>query len=53
MTMRGDYVMFRGRFGAQAAVLVGEEYQGDLTTSGLWPSNHCGVVVRLQQPELE
>lgn len=52
MTMRGDYVMVRGRFGVQAAVLVGEEV-GDKTASGLWPSNHCGVVARLQLPELE
>jgi hypothetical protein len=47
MTMRGDYVMVRGRFGVQAAVLVGEEL-GDRTATGLWPSNHCGVVARLQ-----
>jgi hypothetical protein len=50
MTMRGDYVMVRGRFGVQAAVLVGEE-PGDKTQSGLWASNHCGVVARLQHPE--
>lgn len=49
MTKRGDYVMVRGRFGVQAAVLVGEE-PGDMTLSGLWPSNHCGVVTRLQLP---
>jgi endonuclease/exonuclease/phosphatase family metal-dependent hydrolase len=47
MTMRGDYVMARGRFGAQASVLVGEE-QADRTETGLWPSNHCGVVSRLR-----
>lgn len=52
MTMRGDYVMVRGRFGVQAAVLVGEEV-GDMTSTGLWPSNHCGVVARLQLPTEE
>ena len=46
MTMRGDYVMARGRFRVQAAVLVGED-PGDKTASGLWPSDHCGVVARL------
>ena len=50
MTMRGDYAMVRGRFRVQAAVLVGEEDPGDKTASGLWPSNHCGVVTRLQLP---
>lgn len=49
MTQRGDYVMVRGRFKVQAAVLVGEEV-GDMTSTGLWPSNHCGVVARLQHP---
>lgn len=49
MTKRGDYVMVRGQFGAQAAVLVGEE-PADMAPSGLWPSNHCGVVARVQLP---
>ena len=52
MTMRGDYVMVRGRFGVQAAVLAGEEF-ADRTQAGLWASNHCGVVARLQLPEDE
>lgn len=52
MTMRGDYVMVRGQFGVQAAVLVGEEF-GDRTPAGLWGSNHCGVVARLQLPTEE
>lgn len=51
MTMRGEYVMIRGLFTAQAAALVGEEYPADLTTSGLWPSNHAGVVAKLDRPE--
>jgi hypothetical protein len=49
MTMRGDYVMVRGRFKVQAAVLAGEEV-GDMTSTGLWPSDHCGVIARLQHP---
>ncbi|HEX9119423.1 MAG TPA: endonuclease/exonuclease/phosphatase family protein [Terriglobales bacterium] len=49
MTKRGDYVMVLGRFRVQAAALVGEEV-GDMTPTGLWPSNHCGVVARLQLP---
>jgi endonuclease/exonuclease/phosphatase family metal-dependent hydrolase len=50
MTMRGDYVMIRGLFGVQAAALVGEEVSDMTLLSGLWPSNHCGVVVRLNRP---
>lgn len=49
MTVRGDYVMVRGRFGVQTAVLAGEEV-GDMTSTGLWPSNHCGVVARSHLP---
>ncbi len=49
MTKRSDYVMVRGRFRVQAAALVGEEV-GDMTPTGLWPSDHCGVVARLQHP---
>jgi endonuclease/exonuclease/phosphatase family metal-dependent hydrolase len=52
LTKRGDLIMVRGRFGVQAAVLVGEEV-GDMTPSGLWPSDHCGVVARLQLPTEE
>ena len=52
MTMRGDYVMMRGRFGAQASVLAGED-PTDKTASGLWASNHSGVVTRLQLAVVE
>jgi len=52
MAMRGDYVMARGQFHVQAAVRVGEELE-DMTPTGLWASNHCGVVARLQHPEIE
>jgi hypothetical protein len=46
MTMRGDYVMVRG-FEVKGATLVGED-PSDKTESGLWPSNHAGVVAILQ-----
>jgi len=49
MTMRGDYVMVRGGFRVQAAIPVGDK-PDDMTQSGRWPSNHCGVVARLQPP---
>ena len=49
MTQRSDYVMVRGRFGVQAAFIVGDQVS-DKTVSGLWPSDHAGVVVRLQLP---
>jgi hypothetical protein len=50
MTKRSDYVMLRGRFKVQAAALVGEQV-GDKSTSGLWLSDHAGVVGRLQSPD--
>lgn len=49
MTMRGDYVMVRG-LRAEAAALVGEE-PIDMTASGLWPSNHAGVVTKVDRLE--
>jgi hypothetical protein len=50
MSQRSDYVMFRGRFHVQAAEIVGDQI-ADKTATGLWPSDHAGVVVRLQTPE--
>ena len=41
--------MARGRFAVQAAVIVGDEVS-DQTGTGLWPSDHAGVVTRLQLP---
>lgn len=49
VTKRSDYVMARGRFHVQAADIVGDQVS-DKTTSGLWPSDHAGVVARLQTP---
>jgi len=50
MTERSDYVMIRDLFGVTAAALVGEEI-GDRTPAGLYPSDHAGVVVRLNRHE--
>ncbi len=52
MTIRSDYVMVRGPFAVQTAALVGEE-PGDRTASGLYASDHCGVVAKLEPPEEE
>ena len=46
---RSDYIMIRGRFDVKAAVIVGEEL-ADRTESGLWASDHAGVVARLHLP---
>jgi len=43
---RIDYVLTRGLTAVKADV-VGEE-EADRTTSGLWPSDHAGVVARLR-----
>jgi endonuclease/exonuclease/phosphatase family metal-dependent hydrolase len=48
---RRDYVLFRGDFKVpQAAEVVGAN-PSDLTQSGLWPSNHAGVVAKLGVPQ--
>lgn len=49
LKMRSDYVMVRGSFAIQAAVIVGDK-DIDKTSAGAWPSDHAGVVVRLQTP---
>jgi len=49
---RSDYVMAKGRFKAQGAAIVGDQ-AADKTASGLWPSDHAGVVARLQSPATE
>jgi hypothetical protein len=47
---RRDYVLVRrGPFKVTDAQLVGAS-SGDRTPSGLWPSDHAGVVVRLRLP---
>ena len=43
---RIDYVLVRGPFRVRRTALVGDEL-GDLTPSGLWPSDHAGIVARV------
>ena len=50
MTRRSDYVMVRGPFAVQTAALVGEE-ESDKTASGLYASDHAGVVIKFERPE--
>jgi endonuclease/exonuclease/phosphatase family metal-dependent hydrolase len=50
LDQRIDYVLTRGSFGAPAAAdakIVGKD-AADKTSSGLWPSDHAGLVVTLQ-----
>lgn len=49
LSQRSDYAMVRGRFKVQAVFIVGDQ-ASDKTPSGLWPSDHAGVVARLQLP---
>lgn len=44
---RIDFVMYRGRVGAESAEIVGTN-PDRRTPSGLWPSDHAGVVSTLQ-----
>lgn len=44
---RIDLVLYRGRLRPLAVTIVGEEPQ-DRTPSGLWPSDHAGVVGKLR-----
>ena len=52
VSQRSDYVMAKGRFKVQGAAIVGNQVT-DKTLSGLWPSDHAGVVARLQSPATE
>ena len=45
-----DLVLFRGDFQVVTAEIVGEKI-GDKTASGLWPSDHAGLVATLLVPE--
>jgi endonuclease/exonuclease/phosphatase family metal-dependent hydrolase len=53
LTTRVDWVLFRGRlrgdFHVLDAELIGER-RNDRTPSGLWPSDHAGVAVKLRLP---
>jgi endonuclease/exonuclease/phosphatase family metal-dependent hydrolase len=46
-TQRIDLVLFRGLDQVLSAALIGNE-TSDLTPSGLWPSDHAGLVVTLR-----
>src|SRR5262249_51238633 len=46
LTQRLDLVLYRGKVHARDADIVGDEL-GDRTASGLWPSDHAGIVARL------
>ena len=47
LTERIDLVMFRGNFEVKDIGIVGNS-QNDCTMSGLWPSDHAGVVANLK-----
>ncbi|MGW5364515.1 endonuclease/exonuclease/phosphatase family protein [Actinopolymorpha pittospori] len=47
LSVRIDLVLFRGPFDVKDIHLVGNR-QGDRTPSGLWPSDHAGVVATLK-----
>jgi endonuclease/exonuclease/phosphatase family metal-dependent hydrolase len=49
LTKRLDLVLTRGGFETVSADVVGEQV-GDRTPSGLWPSDHAGVVATLRLP---
>jgi endonuclease/exonuclease/phosphatase family metal-dependent hydrolase len=49
LTKRIDLVFTRGGFETTDADVIGEA-QADRTPSGLWPSDHAGVVATLQLP---
>jgi hypothetical protein len=44
---RRDFVLFRGSFQVLRADLVGAD-PANRTTSGLWPSDHAGVLAKLE-----
>jgi endonuclease/exonuclease/phosphatase family metal-dependent hydrolase len=46
LTQRIDLVLYRGSLSAVDADVVGDEL-GDRTPSGLWPSDHAGLMARI------
>lgn len=46
LTQRIDFVFFRGSFRVLDADVVGDK-RGDRASTGLWPSDHAGLVVSL------
>ncbi len=49
LNQRVDYVLIRGSVQAKSAVLVGAD-PSSRTASGLWPSNHAGLVATIITP---
>jgi endonuclease/exonuclease/phosphatase family metal-dependent hydrolase len=49
LSFRIDYALTRGGFKTLSAHIIGEETK-DKTPTGLWPSNHAGVVASLALP---
>ena len=49
LTERIDFVLYLGTFGVADVYLVGDA-DGDQSPSGLWPSDHAGVVSTLTIP---
>lgn len=47
LTQRLDLVLYRGRFKAKRADVVGDKV-GDKTATGMWSSDHAGVVAKIR-----
>ena len=52
LTTRVDLVLLRGNVESEGVKVVGNRQQ-DRTVSGLWPSDHAGIVARLELGETE
>jgi len=52
LATRVDLVLLRGNVESQGVKVVGDRKQ-DRTVSGLWPSDHAGIVARLKLGETE
>ena len=50
LNQRIDLVLLRGGIGVDDIHLIGDDSAGDRTLSGLWPSDHAGVVATLEIP---
>jgi hypothetical protein len=48
---RIDLILFRGLAGVNNMKVFGDKPQTDRTPSGLWPSDHAGIVATLAGPE--
>ena len=51
LNRRIDFVLFRGEFTALTTYLVGND-SSDKTPSGMWPSDHAGVVALMKVPKV-